>query len=175
MPRVCGRQGRAKPGAIHPTCVEARPAPLPQELVALANLFGVTFSSLDECVVVGDVAKAGRLRPLFPDDPVGLEALVNHVYLEDLFHSMVVPKGELRRALVKIGQTLISVWHERMAPLLDGREVIFYLGGRDTVAIRFHLVRDSSPSWLDLSDASFVRRERVRVFRGSPDGLERVC
>ena|SRR5712691_7093640 len=149
-------------------------AKLRKAFTRLARMFAVTFSDIDGCLVI-DGDEARRHRESFINDDTGLEAFVNHVHLEDVVEQMLRPRGAGRRVLMSIGEDLIKVWSERLLPILNGREVLFYLGGKDTVAIRFHVVRQGQPTWVRLDDTAFMEKEGTSVWRLTSTGLRSIA
>jgi hypothetical protein len=63
-----------------------------------------------------------------------------------------------------------------MRPRLEGRTVLFYIGGRtaDSLTLRFHVERDDGREWLDLADGAFLRKERIRVYRATAHSLVEI-
>jgi len=124
--------------------------------------------------VVGDLASIEHHQSSFPGDPTGFEAFVNHIHLEDIFSGLISPIGEEREILLKIGKSIITVWGDRMAGILGERQVLFYLGGQDTVALRFHIDRNDGKSWVDISDSNFLEQEQLKIFRITKSGITLV-
>ncbi len=61
-----------------------------------------------------------------------------------------------------------------MAGILGERQVLFYLGGQDTVALRFHIDRNDGKSWVDISDSNFLEQEQLKIFRITKSGITLV-
>jgi hypothetical protein len=132
-------------------------------LLDLSALFAFPILDADECLVISREADVFRHALSFPGDPVGFEAFVNHVHLDDVLASAA---GKLsRKDLLRIGELVVQVWSDRLKGLLRGREVLFYLGGPKGVTLRFHVVREGAANWLDLHDKLFIQKEKMRIFR----------
>jgi len=121
----------------------------------LGDAFATEFCVIGEHIVIDSLAFRQH-QTSFKDDPAGLEAFLNHVHIEELV-SQTLPLPANYAALVEIAERLMRVWSDRMAPLLKQRQVLFYIGGVDTVSVRFHIERDGEPAWMDISDTQFLR------------------
>jgi hypothetical protein len=142
-----------------------------RSIVELSELFSAPFHKVGDAIVVGDLASIEHHQSSFPDDPTGFEAFVNHFHLEDIFFGLISPVGTEREILVHIGMSLITVWGDRMRDILGERQALFYLGGQDTVALRFHIERQDGKPWIDLSNSGFLEQEQLNVFRVSRNGI----
>lgn len=136
-----------------------------QALSGAARLFAMPIASAGASIILGDRKAATRTASSFQGDPTALEAFVNHVHLDDLLGGLPLSTDGAREALVALGRALVEVYTERARPFLGGRELIFYLGGRDTVSLRFHVFRGSEEAWARLDDADFLEQERCEVIR----------
>jgi len=115
-------------------------------------------------------AQRGIIDP--PADPVGVESVLNKVHIADVIDA---GDGVLRRsALMVIGRSLIKVWAERISLHYPDRKVLFYLGGGDSVILRFHTRRVEHNDWLDLTDLSFIAQSRIEVYELSEGLLNRI-
>jgi hypothetical protein len=130
---------------------------------SLAAELCVDFTADEGCIVI-DREEAERHRGAFLDDPNGLEAFVNHVHVEDLLAGALRPTGRDRAALDAIGIALLRVWAERLHRSFPEQPAIFYLGGTDSVSLRFHLHRPDAAPWVALDDLTYLRNERVSVW-----------
>lgn len=142
-------------------------------LKALAETFSVRLFEIDGCVVI-DEDEFHRHRQSFLRDPTGLEAFVNHLHLEDVTGELLPLEAGNRATLVQIGEQVIRVWADRLSAILKERQAMSYLGGADTVPVRFHLLRRESAAWLDLADLAFLRKERITAWLLTRSGLELV-
>lgn len=144
-------------------------------LKKIASLFAVPLFAVGGVVLSGDPKEAKRhFTSKDPSDPVGLEAFVNHYHLEDYVEEFSLEPRRKRRELNRLADALILVWAERLAGILAERTALFYAGGEEDVIVRFHLERPDEPPWMSL-DPDFVRKARMRVFRASRSGLERIA
>jgi hypothetical protein len=140
--------------------------------IELSQLFASPILEADGCIVVSGGADVLRHAVSFPGDPVGFEAFVNHVHLDDITDSTAGRPA--RRDLIRIGENVIRVWSDRLRRILRGREVLFYLGGLEGVSLRLHVVRDQQANWLNLDDREFMHKEKMRVFLLTSEGLTEV-
>lgn len=140
-------------------------------LVDLSALFAIPILEFDDSIVLSDVAESRRHAASFPGDPVGFEAFVNHIHLDDVLTSSA--GKPTRRDMLVIGEHIIKVWSERLRGLLRGRNVLFYLGGPRGVTLRFHIARGKGTEWMNLDDRSFRSREKMTIFRLTEAGLHR--
>jgi hypothetical protein len=138
----------------------------------LVCLFAMPFYELDDAVLAGDEREGRRHAEHFHDDPTGLEAFVNHYHLQDYVKGIRLDQKALRRLLISTGEALVMVWSERLVRLLGERRVLFYLGGKTDVVLRFHLERSGAP-WVELKPA-LLKRERMRVYRAGGGDVERL-
>jgi hypothetical protein len=58
--------------------------------------------------------------------------------------------------------------------LLGERSAIFYIGGSDTVYIRFHVERPGTKLWTS-HEPAFFKNERLRVYRTTGGIVERIA
>lgn len=139
-----------------------------QALSDLSRTFNIPFHQIGNTVIAGKISSAERHLSSFQNDETGFESFVNHIHLEDIVQGVFDPETD-REALLIIGKDIIAVWAERLKPYLNKREVIFYLGGSDSVSLRFHIARDDGRDWIDRSDEDLIHRERIEVFKiGKP-------
>jgi hypothetical protein len=143
---------------------------LTKPLLRLAELFAIPFHRERGVLLAGDLDRALRHWDEFPGDPTGLEAFVNHFHLDDLAGDSAAGPVK-RKDLMRLGESLVSVWASRLAPTEE--PVVFYLGGRDGVVLRFHLVRPGAKPWIP-ADAHLLAKERLRVFELKDSTLRRV-
>jgi hypothetical protein len=130
---------------------------------------------LDRCICIGDRKQAELHMGEFGEDRVGFEAFVNHVHVSDIFATGAKRLGGDRELVEQLARTIIRVWADRIRPLLRGRSVLFYMGGREDVAIRFHVERPGVAPWVDLVGRAFLASEHLHVFRVTGDGLEELA
>jgi hypothetical protein len=140
-----------------------------QALVEFAELFAAPIPESDGCIILSKEPNPLRHASSFPGDPVGFEAFVNHVHLNDIAASAA--GRPIRRDLIRIGENVIRAWSGRLREILRGREVLFYLGGLSGVTLRLHVVRKGHANWFDLEDKGFLKKEKVRIFRLTAEGL----
>jgi hypothetical protein len=133
-----------------------------QYALNLSNLFNISFYPLGDAVLSGSLPSAERHLESFPNDSTGLEAFVNHVHLEDVTN---LDAEKDREILLAIGRNIINVWKDRLQPYVNGRKIVFFLGGSDSVSLRFHIIRNDGRDWIDLSDQKLIDRERIEVFQ----------
>lgn len=108
-------------------------------------------------------------------DITGIEATVNTFHIRHFTDGAITDKGPDRRSLMKLGRALIQVWSARLQGQLQQRTLLFYLGGRDEVLLRFHVERPEVPNWTDISDSQFFRRRRLEVYRATATSVERIA
>jgi hypothetical protein len=133
--------------------------------MSLSELLESPILEIDGCLLISRERGVKRHLSSFPGDPVGFEAFASHVHLKDI-------AGQLpRKRLVAIGESVIRAWSERLKAVLRGRSVLFYLGGSSDVTLRFHVIRDACANWVDLSDKAFRRKEKLKIFRLTEEGL----
>jgi hypothetical protein len=140
---------------------------------SLTYLFSMPLHQMGDVVVTGDPESAKRHLEEFPGDPIGLEASVNHYHLEDYIKGLRLKPKAHRRLLMTLAEALVMVWSERLVRFIGERAAIFYVGGADTVVIRFHVDRPSAEPWAALTPA-FMRKERLRVYRSTGGVVQRI-
>jgi len=143
-------------------------------LKRLALLFAMPIHQHGDALLLASAKEAERHHTEFPGDATGLEAFVNHYHLCDFVSGLSFDPRSKRRQLKQLGQAVVTVWSERIAHLLGERSALFYLGGRENIAVRFHVEREGVPPWAPL-DPTFLRKERMVVFRASSAGLQRIA
>jgi hypothetical protein len=139
----------------------------------LTHLFSIPLQQMGDAVLTGSASSAERHLREFPGDPIGLEATVNHYHLEDYIKGPRLKPRAQRQLLMTLAEALMRVWSERLLPFLGDRAAIFYLGGTDTVVIRFHVERPDTEPWTTLTPA-FMKKERLRVYRSAGGAVERI-
>jgi hypothetical protein len=139
----------------------------------LTHLFSIPLRQMGDAVLTGSAHSAARHRKEFPGDPIGLEATVNHYHLEDHIQGPRLKPRAQRQLLMTLAEALMRVWSERLVRFLGDRAAIFYLGGADTVVIRFHVERPGTEPWTTLTRA-FMKQERLRVYRSAGGVVERI-
>jgi len=139
----------------------------------IASLFGMPIYELDGALLTGDPKRGKRHAADFPGDPIALEAFVNHYHLSDYVGGCGLEPRAHRQMLTSLADAVVLVWSERLAKFLVNRSVLFFVGGTDDVIVRFHVEREGGAAWAPLEPA-FLRKERIRVFRATSDGLERI-
>jgi hypothetical protein len=140
-------------------------------LVGLSELFATPLVEFDGCIVISGESESRRHLSSFSGDPVGFEAFVNHIHLDDVLTSAVGRPA--RREMITIGEHIIKVWSERLRGILRGRSILFYLGGSRGVTLRFHVARNKGAEWMSLDDKAFRSREKMTIFRLTEAGLRR--
>lgn len=55
-----------------------------------------------------------------------------------------------------------------------GRAVLFYLGGSESVILRFHVRREGFHDWLDVNDHELLRRSSMEVHELRDQGLQKL-
>jgi hypothetical protein len=143
-------------------------------LGVLAASFDIPLHCTSDAVFTRGIPLAYERAHTPIDDLTGLESDVNSFRMHDLVGGVLEDKGHERRVLRRIGRALIHVWADRLRGQAPDRSFLFYLGGRDTLILRFHTERSSIPHWTDITDLQFLRRCRIEVHRSSLAGLERV-
>ncbi len=101
----------------------------------------------------------GRGR-LVDDDLVGIESTMNKRYVADLSRL----DENARETLMTVGRAIMLVWSERIALRFPGRDVLFYLGGSESVILRFHVRRPHLTDWTDLSDREYLTASMLEVY-----------
>lgn len=145
-----------------------------ETMLSLLALIDEPPFELDGSICVGDRQQAELHLSEFGEDRVGFEAFVNHVHVSDIFALGPKRLGRDRELGERLARTVIGVWADRVRPLLRGRSVLFYMGGRDDVAIRFHVERPGVAPWVDLSARAFVTSEHLHVFRVTGETFEEL-
>jgi hypothetical protein len=140
------------------------------------DLFSMPFHEVGDTVLTGDAGHAGRTERFLNSfsDPIGAEAFANHYHLEDYVKGLRWQPGGQRRFLMALAEALVKVWSERLVRLLGERSAIFYIGGRDTVFIRFHVERPGTVPWTS-HEPAFIKKERLRVYRATGGVVERIA
>ena len=143
---------------------------------SLIDLFSMPFFAVGDAVLTGDAAEAihaERFLDSYPGNPIGAEAFANHYHLEDYVEGLRLEPRAQRRFLMTLAEALVKVWSERLVRLLGERSAIFYIGGKDTVLIRFHVERPGQR--LTALTPSYVKRARLRVYRTTGGVVERMA
>jgi hypothetical protein len=140
----------------------------------LAERFAIPLHCTADAVFAGDIPFVYKRDRASIEDFTGLESDINSFRMHDLVGGVLEDKGHDRRVLRQIGRALIHVWADRLRGLAPDRSFLFYLGGRDTLFLRFHTERSSIPHWTDITDLRFLRRCRIEVYRSGLAGLERL-
>jgi hypothetical protein len=144
---------------------------------SLIELFSMPFHEVGDTVltgVAGDPRDGERFLDTYPGDPIGAEAFANHYHLEDYIEGLRLKPRAQRRLLMTLAEALVTVWSERLVRFLGGRFAIFYIGGRDTVFIRFHVERPGTKPWAS-HEPAFIKKERLRVYRTAGCVVERIA
>ncbi|HEV7672034.1 MAG TPA: hypothetical protein VGS22_26230 [Thermoanaerobaculia bacterium] len=142
----------------------------------LSGLFAMPLFELNGIILTGDLKEAqGHFSSGEPDDPIGLEAFANHYHLEDYVRELGLDPRKRRRELNRLADALVLVWTERLMGILGERTLLFYVGGEEDVIVRFHVERPGGRPWMALDDPAFIKKARMRVFRVSRSGLERIA
>jgi hypothetical protein len=95
-------------------------------------------------------------------DPVGVESTMNKRYVTDLVGRAIDENA--RDVLMRLGRAIMHVWAERIALLFPGRDVVFYLGGSESVILRFHVRRTGMTDWTDLTDREYFAASNLEVY-----------
>lgn len=151
------------------------PDSLRQILANVSDAFTTPIQEYGDAVLAGQPAAIERHLTSFPGDLTALESFVNHLHIEDLTTGMLGVKDEDRLALLAVGKALIHVWAERIRQLPRPRAVLFFLGGLDTISLRFHVFRDQKAAWLDLTSPGFIRDEAIEVYLADAEGIRKVA
>jgi hypothetical protein len=102
------------------------------------------------------------------EDPISVESVVNKYYVTHLAGDVF--DEDDRDNLMPIGRALIKVWAERIAFRFPGRRVLFFLGGEESVIVRFHVRREGQHDWASLEDRKFLRKAHLEVYELDLDG-----
>jgi hypothetical protein len=143
---------------------------------SLIELFSMPFHAVGDKVLTGDAGDpkdAERFLNSYPGNPIGAEAFANHYHLEDYVEGLRLKPRAQRRFLMTLAEALVKVWSERLVRLLGERSAIFYIGGTDTVLIRFHVERPGKR--LTALTLSYVKRSRLQVYRTTGGVVERIA
>jgi len=151
------------------------PEAVRQVLANLSEAFTTPIQEYGGAVLAGQPTIIERHLALFPGDPTALESFVNHLHIEDLAGGFLGVKDADRLVLLAIGRALIHVWAERMRQLPRAREILFFLGGADTVSLRFHVFRGEKAAWLDLTSPGFIRDEGFEVYLANGEGIRKIA
>ena len=127
---------------------------------------------LDGCLCIGDAENATVNRWAFEGDPTGFEAFVNHVHLAEFWDGHASPESDVA-LLHAIARLVVSSWAVSLLPLLGGRSVLFYAGGKsiEDFTVRFHVDRRPESSWVDLRDRALLQEHGIRAWRLDVSGL----
>jgi hypothetical protein len=126
---------------------------------ALVKAFCHEIVDCDGCLLLSThqvISERGRVI----DDPVGYESTMNKRHMTDLCR---IDEDD-REALMIVGRALVKVWAERIALLFPGREVVFFLGGSDSVILRFHVRRSAITDWTDVTDREYLTSCNLEVY-----------
>jgi len=91
--------------------------------VGYAALFWPDFTTIDSCVLLGPRVPETytQWKASHPNDPSGIEAVLNHRHLFDLFLSSAEPSGELVHLF---GRLLKDMWTAKLRRDFPDREFI---------------------------------------------------
>jgi hypothetical protein len=95
-------------------------------------------------------------------DPVAVESTMNKRAVVDLAGHAYDERS--REELMTVGRAILRVWSERIALLFGDRDVVFYLGGSESVVIRFHVRRSGVADWLNLADREFLNASKIEIY-----------
>lgn len=114
--------------------------------LAYAALFWPDFTTIDDCVLLGPRVPEAytEWKASYPNDPSGIEAVLNHRHLFDLFPVSAASSGEMMRLF---GMTLKDMWTTKLRRDFPDREfVVFFPEGFDLEVddpeITFYTKRD---------------------------------
>ncbi|KAB8144385.1 hypothetical protein F8S13_05790 [Chloroflexia bacterium SDU3-3] len=138
---------------------------LRNSMESLSMLFSMKFKQIGGVVVVTNNLNMKFFAEKMISDPVGYEASENHFHLD-----YMISRDLSRKVLMDIGKGIIFVWNERIHTMIDDN-VIFYLGGDDSIILRFHLERGDD-YWLPPHNTGLLKREKMAVLRGTSTGIE---
>ena len=141
-------------------------------LPTIAEAFAAEIIDVSGCLLLNSVQARTSEHSAPPSDPVAFEATMNKRHLPDILG--IRDDSETRSALVAVGRALIKTWAERIALRFPTRTVAFYLGGSDSVVIRFHERRSGHPDWINWDDRTFLRASALEIYELSAGGLARV-
>jgi hypothetical protein len=125
---------------------------------------------IGSALVLGDRQTLLSRRLAFEGDDVEFEIFENHFHLEDVTGGILQVTGKERETLARLGYAVMLVIYGKLKPFLHKNNVLFYIGGRDTVMLRFH-TEVTDRNWIDIEDWSLLERENVRVFRATKSSL----
>ena len=139
----------------------------------LPEALTLPFIEIGDAVCIGDRGEIARHARHYGPDTIGLEAFVNHLHMRDITPDWA---HERRTCMTAVAHTIALAWATRLLPLLRSRTALFFVGGRATrdVSVRFHIERANHPAWLNVSDSALLQRERMVVYRLTPEGLVRI-
>lgn len=140
-------------------------------LEQLLTMLALPVHEVSGALVIGDLNAIMRSLSEFSGDVIAFEAFVNHVHLEDVLNGILKPLGEERVILMRLGASMLNILADKLQPFLTDRNVLAYVGGADTVALRFHTESCEGRNWVDLSDVDFLIREQLWVFRITKAGV----
>lgn len=91
--------------------------------LAYAALFWPDFTTIDDCVLLGPGVPEtySQWKASHPNDPSGIEAVLNHRHLFDLFPNGTEPSGELVRLF---GMMLRDMWSAKLRRDFPDREFV---------------------------------------------------
>jgi hypothetical protein len=143
---------------------------------SLIELFSMPFHAVGDTVLTGEAGDARRTERCLNSftDSIGAEAFANHYHLEDYLEGLRIKPAARRRLLMTLAEALVKVWSERLVRLLGERSAIFYIGGSDTVYVRFHVERPGAKPWTS-HEPAFLKKERLRVYRTTAGVEERIA
>jgi hypothetical protein len=96
------------------------------------------------------------------EDPIGTEATMNKRYVWDLMGGLI--DVDARDDLMTFGRAIMRIWSERIALRFPDMPVLFYLGGSESVILRFHVRRSGLPDWIELSEGDFLTESKLEVY-----------
>ncbi len=141
--------------------------------MTLVETFSHPIIEVDEMLLLETEQARHTSSSALKSDRVSVEATLNKRYVADLVGHAFVDDAN-RDELMICGRAIMHVWSECIALRFPGRVVVFYLGGRESVILRFHVRRPGVREWTDLSDREFLSQSLIEVFLLEDGKLERL-
>lgn len=139
---------------------------LKNSMESLSTLFSMKFKKVEGILIATTNLNSRKTSVNQPiSNPVWYESTMNHYHLD-----YMISRDLSRKVLMDIGKGIIFVWNERIHTVIDDN-VIFYLGGDDSIILRFHLERGDD-FLMPPHNTAPLKREKIAVFRGTSTGIE---
>jgi hypothetical protein len=147
-------------------------------VVDLLQVLWPDFIEVDGSVFLARAIPEKTTDPTHGLDRTGLEALLNHVHMSDLFghtasrqavdgedNLFFDPQHPDFQLLCHTGKTLARMWFEKLIADFPDYDFRVYYTQEDNPIVRFHRVRPQEPSWLDeLHYTEEIKQGKIIVY-----------